>query len=94
MGPPIERAAARQSLQEHFATPNDSDVRRPRSTSRLGPAANANHVLRGAGVKAEARRGRVPRGAWTLASTGLDLNVTGPRSGAFTISIAWGSLSS
>ena len=43
-----------------------------------GPAVTANHALRAAGVKAEARRGRATRGAWTLASTGLHSTAAGP----------------
>ena len=43
-----------------------------------GPAVNANHALRGAGVKAEARRGRATRGALTPVSTGLHFTAAGP----------------
>jgi len=43
-----------------------------------GPAVNATHALRAAGVQAEARRGRAPRGAWTPASTGLYSTAAGP----------------
>ena len=43
-----------------------------------GPAVDANHALRGAGVKAEARRGRATRGALTPVSTGLDFTAAGP----------------
>ncbi len=43
-----------------------------------GPAVRAFDVLRGAGVKAQAHRGRATRGALMPVSTGLRFTAAGP----------------